>query len=285
MSNVLLLCGPTGFEAADDRSHLWAGTGLYAAASAAAFAPCQLWARAGDALTESAAEMLERNRIDPAGLGAEGPSPRFGGDTPAQGPFLPEVEPVNAEQLGAAAIIDLAPTEAARASRVIAALPESGSRPVLIMPPADTDGDSLRAQAAQATVLVVGAQQAAAALGIAEPLACAEALLEAGATAVLVTAGAFGGIMAYKGKRTAWPCLPSPSLATSGHARAVFAGAMAGQLAQLGRIDFRNGKRFVATASAVAGAFARKPGPKQLMQLDHAAAQGQFLQMRRNAKY
>ena len=284
MADALLVAGPLGLAADPAHPELLAGDGFLAAAAAAALSPVQLWARAGTAVGHRQREALSRRRVDIAGLGEEGETLRLPGLLSA--PVLPEIEPVDASQLGAVLLIGLPPTECRRARAVVAALPGAESRPLLVAPPADVTGDHLRELAAVATVLVLGTGLAQRALGEDDPVRCGEALVAAGATTVLLGQGPFGGIARYKGKGVTWPALPRPAGdQPPGMARAIFAGVVAAEVAHLGRVDYRHLKRFLATASAVASQAGRSADPRPLMGLDRNAYQDLFLRLRRNAKY
>lgn len=283
MPDALLVAGPVGLSADPDQPQLLAGAGFLAAATAAALSPVQLWARAGSDFGHQQREALTRRRVDAAGVGDEGPTPRLPGAI--QGSALPEVEPVDASQLGAVLLIDLAEADLERALGAVASLPDAGSRPVLIAPPADASGEHLRRCAGAAAVLIAGAGQVAAALGEPDPVTCGRHLVDAGATTVLLTHGAFGGLSCYKQKIVSWPSLPRAETGEPGAARAVFAGVIGAEVAHLGRVDYKNLKRWLAMASAVASEGARRASPKHLMGMSRGDCQDLFLRLRRNAKY
>jgi hypothetical protein len=283
--NLLLLAGPCGFDGRPGCEHLLSGPGLLAAASAAASVPVQLWSRAGSDFDDHHRQVLRQATIDCAGIDDQGMSPRWYGQDPASGPALPEFEPTDAEGVGAAAAIGLNGDESARALRAFAALPDADGRPLLLAPDTTVDGDWLRAHASQATCLVLGLDHAQQALGDNDPLSCGQALLEAGAKSVLLSAGPLGGIALYKGKIVPWLTRPEHLDAPSGWARAAFAGVVAATLARLGRIDLRNLKRALATASAVAAACCHGHGSKAALAMSHGDQQGHFLRLRRNAKF
>lgn len=284
MPDALLVAGPVGLSSDPEEPRLLAGAGFLAAAAAAALSPVQLWARAGADFDHQHREVFARRRIDPAGLGEEGPSARLPG--PRADDVLPAIEPVDASELGAVLLIDLPPRESTRALGVASALPGGAGRPLLIAPPVDTDGAALEALAARATVLVYGAKAAAQALGQDDPVACGQRLIDAGATTVLLTHGPFGGLSFYKHKVVSWPTLPRPGGDEApGVARAIFAGVVAAEVAHFGRVDYRHLKRFLATASAVASEAGRSSSPKKLMALGREDYQQLFQRLRRNAKY
>ena len=289
MGDVLLVAGPTGLDTDPANPELLAGSAAYAAVAAGPLAPVQLWARGGESIGTRLRQVLAQRRIEDGGLGEEGASLRFAGaagsPSSSDASILPEVEPVDASDLGAVLLIDLPAAEMARALQVVSGLPDAEARPTIIVPPLSADGDQLRALAASATVLQLPLEKAATALGIADPVACGQALIGAGATSVLLTDGPLGGLSFYKQKVVTWPASPRAAPPRPGTARAVFAGVLAGQIAGLGRIDWRNLKRFLATAGAVAAEAARKDGPKHLMGLQAGDYHQQFLRLRRNVKF
>jgi hypothetical protein len=284
MADALLVAGPAGLSAHPDRAQLLAGSGFLAAAAAAPMAPVQLWARVGAELSAQHREILTRRRVDIAGLGDEGATPRLPAVSPSER-YLPEIEPVDASELGAVLVLDLPPAECDRAITVARQLPDAAGRPLLLAPPVGTDGPRLKTLAAGCDLLLLSVAEALRALGGTDPVACGRALIEAGATTVLLSAGPFGGLSFYKQKVVSWPSTPRETGAEGGMARAIFAGVLAAQVAGLGRIDYRHLKRFLATASAVACDAARSDDPKRLMGLKRDDYQQLFLRLRRNAKY
>ena len=121
---ALLIAGPLTLDA----DGLFAGDGVIAAAAAAPFSPTQLWAQGGTSIDHYRRGLLTKRGIDDAGIDWSGATPA------ATGPFLPAAEPTDAEGVGAALLISLAPDEHARARRVIAALPGAEARPLLVAP-------------------------------------------------------------------------------------------------------------------------------------------------------
>ena len=254
-NDALLVAGPVGTDA----EGLLTGAGFCAAAAAAPLTFTQLWARAD--LNETLQALLTRRRIDCAGLDADG----------AADAFLPESEPVSAERLGAVLLADLPEAEHQRACALMDRL---GGKVLRIV--VRSDGDPMPF-AGNADLLITPADRSA-------PHAQAQALLAAGATSVLLTAGELGGLMAYKQKSATWPALPTtsrcPELATT----AIFAGVVAAATVAHGKLDYRGLRRAVTTAGAVTAAALKGPGPKALMGLDRAAYQQAYLRLRRGAK-
>jgi len=266
---VLLVAGPSAIEEPDTQRHSasrpWHGAGFYAAAAAAACTATQLWSRVPADVRAEEWAPLERRGIDCAGCSAEGSG------------ALPDLEPVSADDLGAVLICGLHGEELARARRVVAALPGHGDRVEVVALADEADTEDL-AHAAGAAVLIAGVRPGT------DPSTTIDHLL-AGHQAVLLTAGALGGIAGYKAKRWTWPAQPTTGDTNAQRARAVFAGVLAAQAARVRRIDWRLLKRAAVEAGAVAGTAIRRPGPKGLMHLDAAAYHQAFVALRRNHKF
>lgn len=284
---VLLVAGPLVLDDLPQGTEIIGGGGAYAAIAAAPIAPVQLWARAGADLGSQRRGILAEHRIDLAGLGLEGASPRWSpAGFIAGGPLLPDATPTSAEDLGAVLLVHLPPDEQARALEAVRALPGSETRPLLIAPrPASADAASLRSASAAADVLVIPSATALRAFPEAvDALTAAELLRAAGAKCVALTNGVFGGLLLYQQKATTWPALPVATVDPTGTG-AAFAGALAASCASHRVADFRTLKRGCAQASAVAGLCAAGVGPKKLLAADERVYLDRFNRLRRTAKF
>ena len=289
---TLLIAGPLALDdltLADGTEHraLIGGVGGYAAIAAAPLAPTQLWCRGGSDVTAQMKSLLSQRHIDLAGVDWSGPTPR-GRPTGFEpgGMLLPDIEPTSSDGLGGVLLIGLPPGEMLRALRVVAALPGSEERSLVVSPrPADlSDVHYRRDLLAVTTVLVLPAAKAQALTGEATPLAAAQAFQADGAKAVVLTASQLGGLISYQGKATTYPALPLPALDKSGIS-AAFPGAVAAWIAGTGRCDFATLKRACAMASGVGGLCAQGIGPKRLLQANRDEYMDRFNRLRRDQKY
>lgn len=265
----LLIAGPTHIDTIAGKAERLTGSGIYAAFAARPFVPTQLWSARPEPFPACCASFLERRAIDCAGLG---PGPAGG---------LSEVEPVSADGLGASLIIGLDPDNCLHASQAIAQLP-----PHLRLWAADGGNwsrDAFLNCAAACDAVICRFDQAARILGSDDPLCCADALIATGTSAVLLTRGAWGGILVYKGKSSTWPAVPKAPRDDLG-THAAFTGALAGFLCEHGKLDYRGLKRGLVHAGAIAAATASAPGLSRLDSLQRPDYTELFTRLRRNAK-
>lgn len=281
----LLIAGPLALDDLPEAKGLLGGVGGYAAMAAAPLAHTQLWARGGQDITPQVRGILERRGIDLAGIDWSGATLRGGLGAKTSGPALPEVEPTQADDLGAVLIAGLAPDEWRRAQRVVLALPGAEGRS-LVAAPIITDLEDTRFRAevcAAADVLIVPAAAAVALTVTIDVLAAGRALESLGAKCVILTAGPLGGLIVYRQKATTYPALPVETIDGNG-VGAAFAGALAAWLTGAGKDDFRAIKRGCAVASGVAGICAQGVGPKKLLGADRKEYLERFNRLRRAAK-
>ena len=187
---TLLIAGPLALDDHPEQPRLIGGVGGYAAIAAAPLAPTQLWCRGGCDFTHQMKDLLDKRRIDLAGVEWDGPTPRgFASGFVAGGPLLPETEPTSADGLGGALLIGLPPDEMRRAMRVVAALPDGKDRLLIVSPrPADLSDVTFRRELLAVTdVLVLSVAKALLLTGEATPLAAAQAFQADGAKAVVLT--------------------------------------------------------------------------------------------------
>lgn len=283
MADVLLVAGPAALQPVADARPLLAGTGMAAAIASAGMVPTQLWSRCGEAFDQDLLALIGRRRIDIAGLDPTGPSASWDAETGfvANGSILPEAEPVSAEGVGGALLVDLPANELSRAHACLDALDGTLSRVVACTRP--TTSDELEGAADGAEILVTPYRRAAAALGTDDPEALVTILQNAGAVSVALTNGPFGGLIAYKAKRTTWPALPK-ARDNAGCACAIFAGILAANLVSAGHIDLRSLKRSLAVASGATATALVGPGTKAIMQLHREQYLEGFNRLRRATK-
>jgi sugar/nucleoside kinase (ribokinase family) len=287
---ALLVAGPLCLDDLPEQQGLLGGGGGYAAMGAGPITPTQLWARGGDAITPNLRAIFTKRRIDLAGVTWEGPTARW---SPTgfshSGGALPAIEPTEAEELGAVLLIDLAPADGRRALSVVSRLPKAETRPLLIAPrPADcaADHDYLKECAAAADVLILPAAMAASMEGdaLSDPLALAGRIRALGAKCVVLTRGAFGGLVSYQQKATTWAALPVEVVEPTGIGSS-FAGALAAWCATQGHADFSTIKRGLAMASAVASITAQGVGPRKLLTAESKEYVERFNKLRRTNKF
>ena len=154
---TLLIAAPLTLDDFPQGKGLLGGAGGYAAIAAAPLAHTQLWARGGKDISAQVRGILENRRIDLAGVDWSGATMRGGPDLPRPtGPALPEVEPTQAEDLGAVLLADLAPDEWRRALRVVHGLPGGETRSLVAAPHvSDLEDQRFRAEVcASADVLI-----------------------------------------------------------------------------------------------------------------------------------
>lgn len=281
----LLIAGPLALDDLPQGKGLLGGAGGYAAIAAAPLAHTQLWARGGQDITTQVRGILEHRGIDLSGVTWNGPTLRGGlGTTPVTN-ALPDVEPTDAEKLGAVLVIGLAPDEWRRAISVVQALPGGDTRTLVAAPrPADLDDARFRAEVcAAADVLVLSAAKAIALTVTNDAYEAARVLVSEGAKCVVLTAGPVGGLILYRQKATTYPALPIESVDHTG-VGAAFAGALAAWLTGAGKDDFRAIKRGCAVASGVAGICLQGPASKKLLGADRKEYLERFNRLRRAAK-
>jgi len=287
---ALLIAGPLCLDDLAEQKGLIGGGGGYAAMGAGPIAPTQVWARGGDAFTPQLQAILTKRRIDLSGVTWEGPTARWtaNGYTHTGG-ALPAIEPTSADELGAVLLIDLTPADHRRAVEVVARLDGAETRPLIVAPrPADcaANHDFLRECAAGADVLILPAAMAASMEGeaISDPLTLATKIRALGAKCVVLTRGAFGGLVSYQQKATTWPAMPVEVIESTGIGSS-FAGALAAWCAAQGKADFSTIKRGLAMASAVASITAQGVGPRKLLTADSKEYVERFNKLRRTAKF
>jgi sugar/nucleoside kinase (ribokinase family) len=284
----LLVAGPLALDDLPGGNGMIGGAGAYAAMAAAPLATTQLWARAGADLTPTLLGILERRKIDLAGVGHEGVTPRFrNGVFESFGSCLPEVTPINASNVGAIAVVGLPPADGRRALAVAASLSGAGERILLIAPRPDhceTDPAYLKECASAATILIIPLQAALSLTAKSNPLAAAKSLQDHGAKAVVLTAGMLGGLLVYKNIQTTYPAIPVEMVEPTG-VGATFVGVLAGWCADEGKSDYNSLKRGVAIASAIAGMCGLGVGPKKLLGCGHREYFERFNTLRRVEKY
>lgn len=281
MKGSLLIAGPFALDDIGEDTGLLGGAGAYAAMGARPLTHTQLWARAGADVDTQRRGYLEHRRIDLSGVTWDGAVSRWRqGTFTDNGPVLPDVEPTDAENLGAVLLIDLPMNELRRALDVVGRLAKSATRPVVIAPrAADPGAADLATAAAAADVLILPLAMAAG-----DPLGFAARLQAAGAKCVCLTAGAAGGIVIYQQKATSWPALPVPVVEATGIGSS-FAGALAAACAADNKADFSTIKRGLAVASAVATITAQGVGPRKLLQADAKVYEERFNRLRRTHKF
>jgi sugar/nucleoside kinase (ribokinase family) len=285
--STLLIAGPLALDDLPGAPGLIGGVGGYAAIAAAPLAKTQLWARAGSGFTPQLRGILERHGVDLAGVSAEGATPR---GTPAgfqaNGTVLPGLEPTSADGLGGVLLIGLPPEEWRRAVAVAKRLPGGDTRLLVASPrPGDLADQAFRAECcATADVLVLSVRRAVDLTGTGTALAAARALQGLGAKTVVLTAGALGGLIAYRQKVVSYPAMPLEVVDGTGTS-AAFPGALAAWCAGAGKDDFKALKRGCAVASAVAGICVQGLGPKKLLAADRKEYLERFNRLRRLAKY
>jgi sugar/nucleoside kinase (ribokinase family) len=284
---ALLIAGPLALDDHPQQAGLLGGVGGYAAMAAAPLNPTQLWARGGSDFTPQLKGILERRGIDLAGVAWDGPTPRgtAGGFVPG-GTLLPDIEPTDAEDVGAVLLIGLPPVEMNRALAVVQALPDAATRPVLVSPrPDDLKDPAYRQLLGRTTdVLILSVAKAREITGTPGSIEAAEALRADGWKAVILTAGALGGLLLYGQKSTTYPALPLPTVDKLG-VSAAFPGAVAAWVAGVGAADYATLKRACAVASGVGGLTAQGIGPRRLLAANHDEILERFNRLRREHKY
>lgn len=284
---ALLIAGPLALDDHPQQAGLLGGVGGYAAMAAGPLNPTQLWSRGGTEIKAQLQGILTRRGIDLAGVSWTGPTPR---GTPEGflpgGNLLPDIEPTDATDVGAVLLIGLPPAEMTRAIRVVQQLPGSAERPLLISPrPDDLLDQTYRDLIGRtADVLILSVSKAQSITGTTTALAAAEALRVDGAKAVILTAGALGGLLLYAQKVTTYPALPVPTVCKLG-VSAAFPGAVAAWVAGVGRADYSTLKRACAVASGVGGLTAQGIGPRHLLASSHGDIIERFNRLRREHKY
>jgi sugar/nucleoside kinase (ribokinase family) len=280
---TLLIAGPAGVDA----QGLISGSGLLAAVAAAPLSSVQLWSRTGT-ISQALREILGRRGVDLSGVDFTGPVAVVGADGQlprSSGNPLGAFEPTSADGLTAVLVIGLdalATQQALRAARALQA-------PIVICAqcpelPLEVPGAApLDPEAHQCDLRIESLREAMRLTGTQDVLASACALQAAGAKAVVVTAGALGGLLVYGDRAVSYPVQPVAREHAGAGVAAVFAGALAGWCAGAGA-DFTALKRGCATASVVAGIHAAG-GPKRLLAADRAQYLERFNRLRRIAKY
>lgn len=282
----LLIAGPLALDDVPQGKGLLGGAAGYAAIAAAPLARTQLWARGGQDITPQVRGILEHRGIDLSGVSWDGATLRNAVGAPAASAnALPEIEPTQAEDLGAVLVIGLAPDEWRRAITVVQALPGGDNRTLVAAPRiADLQDSRFRAEVcAAADVLVLSASKAVGLTVTNDAYEAARALVAEGAKCVVLTAGPVGGLILYRQKATTYPALPIESVDHTG-VGAAFAGALAAWLTGAGKDDFRAIKRGCAVASGVAGICLQGPGSKKLLGADRKEYLERFNRLRRAAK-
>lgn len=283
---TLLIAAPLALDDLPQGKGLLGGVGGYAAMAAAPLAHTQLWARGGKDITPQVRGILENRRIDLAGVDWNGATTRGGPGVPrTTGYALPEVEPTQADDLGAVLLADLAPDEWRRATRVVQALPGGDTRSLVAAPNvSDLEDQPFREEVcAGADVLILPVASAVALTVTTNPFDAARALVSLGAKCVILTAGPLGGLILYRQKATTYPAMPVETVDGTGVA-ASFAGALAAWLTGAGKDDFKAIKRGCAVASGVAAICAQGFGPKKLLGADRKEYLERFNRLRRAAK-
>lgn len=272
---ALLIAGPLALEDFPGFPGLLGGSGGYAAMAAGPLNPIQLWACGPVAMTAPVRGILERRGIDLAGV-----------EWTALPTVLPEIEPTDAEDVGAVLLIDLPPAEMTRALAVVQRLPESATRPVLVRPRAGdlTDAAYRRLIGTTSDVLLLAEGHARTVTKTSDTLAAAEALHADGWKSIALSAGQLGGVLLHGSKATTWPALPIPVTEPTGIG-AAFAGAVAAWVAGVGSADYATLKRACAVASGVGGLTAQGIGPKRLLAANHDEILERFNRLRREHKY
>ena len=282
---TLLIAGPIALDDLPDHPGSLGGEGAYAAIAAAPLATTQLWAQGGSDINHQVRDLLKRRHVDLAGVTWQGPVHQ--GTVALAGPdsVLPQLEPTEADNVGAVLLVGLPAADLARAVNTVRNMPGGETRPLLIRPRlAGLDGTLLAQAAAAADVLLIPQDVAMAMTGTASALAAGRALQKQGAKTVLLSAGALGGTICYGQLATTWPTAPCDSDDTLANG-AVFAGAVAAWCGGAGAVDFSAVKRATAVASAVVTLRMQGPGPRRLLSSSREEYLDRFNRLRRNAKY
>ena len=145
-----------------------------------------------------------------------------------------------------------------------------------------TPADNWAAAAASAWLLIAPLHAAQEVAGEQQPVRVLRALKAMGSTAVALTAGPLGGLIAYKDKISTWPTVPNDHHHDA--STAIFAGVIAGMIGGSGKHDFRTLKRAVVTASAVTARALVGPGTLQLMKMQRSDYEQTFTRLRRLVK-
>ena len=285
-TQALLIAGPCHLDDFPNDDGLIGGAGAYAAIAAAAIVPCQLWARVSDDYPQQCLQILERRRIDIAGVIAEGPNNGYDGEKMIfNGPVLPEASPHDAEQLAATLCIDLPRDEAIRAWKDLAQLKKSESRLSISAPGRScTDEDSLALWAKNGDMLIIDYERAAALCQIREPVKLAINIQAMGCTTVILCNGQFGGLIQYKNKNAGYLSIPNLEKEPTGR-YASFVGVVAASICSHGKLDFRGLKRACANGGAVSSMCTQGNGPRKLLDLKRDDYQQLYNKLRRNSKF
>ena len=238
------------------------GAGALAAVAAAPLARTQCWGRSDAGIASQVRALAAQRGLDLAGVGDAGDDD------------LGELAPSAAEELGVVLCAGLDARSLESARRLLARLP-----PHALMI-AGADVALLTAQAADAD-LIITTDAACRRAGLADPLAAAKRLQAAGARSVAITAGVYGGVLAYQGRATSWNAWPVET-AVPGSLHP-FAGALAAWCAGSGRGDFSTIKRGLGVASAV-GSLAAQGGIRRLFASRRDDYLDRFNRLRRDAK-
>ncbi|NRA38275.1 MAG: hypothetical protein HRU15_09055, partial [Planctomycetes bacterium] len=120
IAQSLFIAGPSNLDHIGEQHDLIGGAAAYAAIAAAPFTPCQLWSRVGIDYPQHCRDILERRRIDLAGLESIGDSNFWDGkEFHNNGDALPELEPHSAENVGVSLCIDLSDQEQHRTNKLL----------------------------------------------------------------------------------------------------------------------------------------------------------------------
>ncbi len=285
MDRTLLIAGSVTLDSFGEHTDLIGGHGAYAAIAAAGCVPTQLWARIGSDFGPQRRDLLDKRRIDTAGLIEHGSCNRWDGKNLAEnGPILPEETPCDPAKLGGTLATGLPRHEMKRALDAFRALPGHDKRLSFVAPSRNASRDELFELASRADVFIAKKSVILKTLKISDPVQASAQFIEAGATVVILTCGAAGGLLRYKNKCATIPTLPSEEVDVSG-AGSTFAGTLAGCVLEHGKIDFRGLKRSCAIAASIASLAVKAYGPKRVISLKRPEYQETFNRMRRNNKY
>lgn len=281
--DTAVIAGPITIDTLPQGEDLLGGGAIYAAAAASAFVPTQLWARVGEDFPEQLRAILERRRIDCAGMVAEGSTLHYaaGDGIHGDGPALPSVDPTDATGVGATLAVGLDEAETRRALTAFSHLPDRERRLQVVSLDRETvSADMLQWCAEHSDVLIAPMQSVDQCLPGTGTLERARSLISAGARCVLLRAGISGGLCVYKGKACTWNAAPIIPKDPTGISSA-FAGSIAGWCAEHGHLDLRGLKRGIGYASAIASACAGGVGPKSLFTMSREHVNDLFTRLRR----
>ncbi len=285
-TQTLLVAGPCHLDDLTQQEGLIGGAGAYAAIAAAALTPCQLWARTGDGFSKHCEQILERRRVDTAGLINEGDCNRYSdGKMHCNGPALPSLSPHDAQNVGATLCIDLPHNEAKRAWQALNSLKGANKRIAIQAPGHNCNSiEELNAWAAEADLLVIDYHKISTLLNQDDPLELMNRIQDMDCESIVMCNGNFGGLIQYKNKTSGFLAIPSNSKDPTGSFSS-FVGVLSGSLCSQGKLDFRGLKRATATASAVASSCAQGIGPKKLLELGRNEYQQLYNKLRRTSKF